>query len=364
MRPPSVRSRRGNGLRLVGDRAACQQCFAILAVPGKIPCERGAVKRREFIKLFIGTTAGGPFAVRAEPARPRRVGVLVIGKPDPEPFWHFFREAMRERDHHEGLNIVYEFRSAGGDAERLPALAAELVRLQVDAIVTWYTPTVRAAQAATAHIPIIMADAGDPVGTGLVASLARPGGNITGISGVTAELAGKCVELYREILPSARRLAALCNIADPFSKPLSRQIEDASRQAGIELQLLFLRPGADTEGAFAKMSQEKVDAVIIQPSLLSVRVAELALNAHLPTASVSRWFAEQGGLMSYNPIQSEIFRLAADYTDRVLKGDKPETLPVQQPTKFELVINGKTAQALGIKLSDEFVVAHAPEVVD
>jgi putative ABC transport system substrate-binding protein len=320
------------------------------------------MRRRTFIKLLASAAVAGPFAARGQ-TRPKRVGVLVIGKPDPEPFWHVFREAMRKHGHMEGENIVYEFRSAEGDATRLSALAAELVRLRVDAIVTWYTPTVRAAKDATNEIPIIMADAGDPVGTGLVASLARPGGNVTGVAGITAELAGKCVDLYRELLPSTHRLAALCNMADPFSESLFKQIEDASRQEKVELESLFVKPGPEAEGAFAKMSQNKVDGVIIQPSLLSMRVAKIALGARLPTATVSRWFAEQGGLMSYNPIQDDIFRVAADYTDRVLKGVNPATLPVQQPTKFELVVNRKTAQSMGIKLPDRFMIAHDVEMV-
>jgi putative ABC transport system substrate-binding protein len=318
------------------------------------------VRRRDFVKLLAATGVAGPSATHAE-TKPHRVGVLVIGRPDPEPFWRVFRQAMQARGHLEGKTIVYEFRSAEGDATRLPALAAELVRLNVDVIVTWYTPTVRAAKDATADIPIVMADAGDPVGTGLVDSLARPGANITGIAGVTAELAAKTVEMFREMLPSVRRLAALCNVADPFSKPFFKQIEDASRQAGIELVPLFVRPGVETEEALT--GSRAIDAVIIQPSLLSKRVAEIALNAHLPTASVSRWFAEQGGLISYNPIQEEIFRAAADYTDRVLKGVKPATLPVQQPIKFELVVNRKTALALGIELPEQFIVLYAVEFV-
>ena len=281
-----------------------------------------------------------------------RVGVLVAGNPDPGPFWRVFRDAMRELGYVEGQNVVFEFRSAGGDANRLPELAADLVRLKVDVIVTWQTPTVRAAKQATADIPIVMAAAGDPVGTGLVASLARPGGNITGMAGVTAELAGKSVELIREMLPSARRLAALCNATDPFAKPFLEHIEDAARRAGIELRPFFVHGREELEATFPQMRRERMDAVIVQPSLPTRRTAELALNEHLPAVSGARRFAEAGGLMSYSARLADLFRAAAVYVDKILKGAKPADLPVQQPTKFELVINLKAATALGLTVPD------------
>jgi len=198
------------------------------------------VRRREFIKLAHRRGVAVPSATHAE-TRPHRVGVLVIGRPDPEPFWRVFRDAMQTRvilRQECRLRIPVSRRGCHATS----ALAAGLVRLNVDVIVTWYTPTVRAAKDATADIPIIMADAGDPVGTGLVDSLARPGANITGIAGITAELAAKTVDLYREMLPSVRRLAALCNVADPFSKPFFRQIEMRRARPGLSCSLCLSGP--------------------------------------------------------------------------------------------------------------------------
>jgi putative ABC transport system substrate-binding protein len=184
------------------------------------------MRRREFITLLSGAAAAWPVAARAQqPAKPPTIGGLVIGNTNPEQFWREFRQGLRDLGHIEGQNIRFEFRSAAGQANRLPELAAELVRLKVNIIVTWFTPAALAAKQATREIPIVMADTGDPVGNGLVASLRRPGGNVTGIAGVTAELAGKSVQLIREMLPSARRVSALANAVDAFSKPFLEQIQ-------------------------------------------------------------------------------------------------------------------------------------------
>ncbi len=306
------------------------------------------MKRREFMGFAAGAVAAWPLAARAQQPRVAKVGVLVAGSPDPQPFWMIFREALRDLGYVEGQDIQFEFRSAEGDRSRLRGLADDLVRLNVDVIVTWQTPTATAAKQATQSIPIVMADSGDPVGTGLVASLARPGGNVTGMAGVTAELAGKSVELIREMIPSSMRVAALCNGPDPFSKSFLEQIQLGGRTVGMTIKPIILSGGHELDDAFAAMGNDRVDAIIVQPSLPTKRAAELALNHRLPAVSVPRWFAEEGGLMSYSPRLADIYRKAATYLDKILKGSSPGDLPVEQPTKFELVINLKTATALGI----------------
>jgi putative tryptophan/tyrosine transport system substrate-binding protein len=321
------------------------------------------MRRREFIALVGSTAVAWPLGGAAQQAKTPKVGVLVAGTPNPEPFWRIFREGLRDLGYIEGQNILFEFRSAQGRPSLLPELAADLVRLGVNIIVTWQTPTVRAAKEATKDIPIVMADAGDPIGTGLIASLARPGGNITGIAGVTAELAGKSVELIREMLPSATRVAALCNGSDPFSRPFLEQIELGGRAAGVEIRAITLRGSDELDVAFLRMSNERIDAVILQPSLRTQHAAELALKHRLPAVCVPRWFAEEGGLMSYCPKYSDLYRQAATYVDKILKGSKPFDLPVQQPTKFELVINLKTARALGLTVPPT-LLARADEVIE
>ena len=308
------------------------------------------MRRREFITLLAGATATWPLTARAQQTKVPKVGVLVAGKPDPGPFWKLFREGLRDLGYIEGQTILFEFRSAEGNAGLLPELAADLVRLKVDIIVTWQTPTTRAAKEATHDIPIVMADSGDPVGTGLVASLARPGGNVTGIAGVTAELAGKSVELIRAMMPSARRVAVLANSTDPFRKPFLEQIQFAARTLGVDIQPLMIGGGEELEAAFPRMSKERMDAVIVQPSLPTRRAAELALKHRLAAVSVPRWFAEEGGLMSYSPRYADLYRQAATYVDKILRGARPADLPIEQPTKFELVINLKTAKALGLTI--------------
>jgi putative ABC transport system substrate-binding protein len=200
------------------------------------------MRRREFITLISGAAAAWSLAAHGQKARLPKIGVLVAGSPDPQPFWTIFQEALRDLGYVEGQNIQFEFRSAEGDRNRLSGLAAELVKLNVDILVTWQTPTATAAKQATSNIPIVMADSGDPVGTGLVASLARPGGNVTGMAGMTAELAGKSVELIREMIPSTTQVAALCNGPDPFYKSFLQQIELGGRTAGVTIKSIILEP--------------------------------------------------------------------------------------------------------------------------
>jgi putative ABC transport system substrate-binding protein len=318
--------------------------------------------RRQFIVL-LGGIAGAPLAARAQLPKNAKIGVLVAGTPDPKPFWTTFRQAMTDHGYIEGQNIQYDYRSAEGDGTRLKQLAADLVQDNVDIIVAWQTPTVTVAKQATQTIPIVMASAGDPVGTGLVASLARPGGNVTGMAGVTAELAEKSVELIRQIIPSSTQIAALCNGPDPFSKPFLEHIQAGGKAAGVAIKPIILTSNDQLDAAYSSMSDSHVDAVVVQPSLPTHRTAELALAHHLPAVSVPPRFAQDGGLLSYSPRLADMYRGAADYVDKILKGAKPADLPVVQPTKFELIINMKTAKALGLAVPSS-LIAIADEVID
>jgi putative ABC transport system substrate-binding protein len=319
------------------------------------------MRRRDFIAGFVG--AAIPFAARAQQANGiRRIGVLVLGNPNPEPFLKELRDALRKLGHVEGRELQLEVRSAGAKASALPDAAADLVRLKVDIIVAWQTPAATAAKQATADIPIVMS-AGNPVETGLVASLSRPGSNVTGLDSFGAQLGGKCVELIRDTLPSARRVAILANVADPFTKSFVAEIEKAASSIGIATQPIMRRPGDEFDAAFAEMRSNGADAVIIQPTLLSQAVVDLALRHRLPSFSIDPVLPATGGLMAYSVgIAYRVHELVG-YVDRILKGSKPADLPVVQPTKFELVINLKTAKALGIDIPAT-LLARADEVIE
>jgi len=319
-------------------------------------------------RAFIGTLAGGllaaPLAAEAKPPKVPTIGVLVVGSPGSERFWRLFREALRELDYIEGQTVRFEYRSDQGQVSRLPALAAELVRLKVDIIVTWFTPSARAAKQATRDIPIVMALAANPVETGLVESLARPGGNVTGIAGVGAELAGKCVALIREMMPSARLIAVLANAPDPFSKPFLEQIRLAGAATGTIIDPILIHSTEELEAAFPIMAKQRPDAVLVQPSLPTKRAAELAMRYRLPAISFVRAIVDEGGgLMSYGVGEADAYRRAAVFVDKILKGAKPADLPIEQPTKFELVINLKTAKALGLTIPPS-LLQRADQVIE
>ena len=319
--------------------------------------------RREFITLLGGAAAAWPVGARAQQRTVPTIGVLVLGNPDPEPFLKMFREGLQQLGYIEGQNIRLEFRSAGGKESLLADVAGELVRLRADIIVAYATPAVTAAKQATSKIPIVMAGAGDPVATGLVASLAHPGGNITGIANLSTELAGKNIELIREVLQSAQRVAVLANATDPFTKPFLAQIEVSARTVSIDIHVIMLRPGEDLDAAFEDMRSKQVDAVLIQPTLLRKSAVDLALRHRLPSFSMARSLPATGGLMAYVQNVAEQFGKAALYVDKILKGAKPADLPIEQPTKFELIINLKTAKALGITVPDK-LLATADEVIE
>lgn len=323
----------------------------------------GSLKRRKMLGVTAGAAAFAPFATAAQPAKVPLIGVLVVGQPGSEQFWRLFRDDMRRLGYIDGQSVRYEFRSDQGQLARLPELAADLVRLEVDVIVTWFTPAAVEAKQATRDIPIVMASAGDPLAAGLVTSLANPGGNVTGVSGMTADLAGKCVELSRELLPQARRVAALANAPDPFSKVFLDKIQLAGKALAIAIEPVLVNDFAELETAFTTLKKTESDTVIVQPSLPTGRVAELAIRHKFPTLGPVRSLAERGVLLTYSGDSRENYRKAARIVDKVLKGSKPADLPVEQPTKFELVINLKTAKQLGIDIPP-LLLTRADEVIE
>ena len=321
------------------------------------------MKRREFITLF-GGAAAWPIVARGQERKFARIGALVLTSADAQSLAKALREGLREFGYAEGQNLAFEVRSADGNTDRLPELASELTRLPVDVIVATFTPCALAAKQAPTTIPVVMVAVADPVGAGLVQSLARPGGNITGFSNMGAETAGKSIELLREMLPSLRRVAVLANPVDPFTKPLLEQVHLAGRNTGIEIAPIAMARGSDElEAAFAAMSQERAEAVVVQGIFFSRAVADLAVKHRLPSASVLRQFAQAGGLISYGADVPDIFRRSAVLVHKILQGTKPSDLPVELPTKFDLVVNLKTAKALGLDVP-WFLQQRADEVIE
>jgi ABC-type uncharacterized transport system substrate-binding protein len=325
---------------------------------------RGEFKRRTVLGAIGVLLAGYPVRALAEDQRTRKVGILVLQDSDGEALSRELRKSLTGLGYHEGQNIEFELRSAGGKSDRLVGLAADLVRLKVDVVVAMYTPCALAAKQATSEIPIVAAATGDPVGTGLVSSLANPGGNVTGLSNMGAETAGKGVELLHDLVPSLRRVGALVNPTDPFTKPFLEEIERAGQTAGIEIHPVAMAKGNDElDAAFATIASEGAQGVVVQGIFFSKTVADLAIKNRLPTASVLRSFVEDGGLLSYGANLPALFRRCAVFVDKILKGTKPADLPVEQPTKFELIINLKTANALRLTIP-ESLLSRADDVIE
>jgi putative ABC transport system substrate-binding protein len=277
-----------------------------------------------------------------------------------------FLEGMRALGYVEGQNLVLEYRGAEGLYERFPALAAELVRLKVDVLMVPNTPAALAAKHATTTIPIVMAAVGDPVGSGLVASLARPGGNVTGVASVSPEVIEKQLEILKDVRPTVSRVAVLWNPTQPAHALMVRAAEEAAPALGVQLHLVEARGPEAFDRAFAAMTSAPAGALLVMGDRVFLehrrRLAELAAMSHLPTVHNVRPYVEAGGLMAYGPSPLDILRRAATYVDKILKGAKPADLPVEQPTKFDLVINLKTAQALGITISPTLLF-RADEVI-
>ncbi len=306
--------------------------------------------------LTLSLLAAPLIAEAQQPKHVHRIGVLSgLGTtPERGPYVEAFLEGMRALGYVEGQNLVLEYRAAAGHYERFPDLAAELVRLKVDVLMMGSTPAALAAKHATTTIPIVMVAMSDPVGSGLVASLARPGGNITGSSGLQPEVVGKQLEFLKAVLPTVSRVAVLWNPANPVAALMVREADVAAQALGVQLHLLEARGPDAFDSAFAAMTSAHAGALLIlaDPMFLQHRrrLAELAATSRLPTMHNVRAFVEAGGLLCYGVSQPDQWRRAATYVDKILKGAKPADLPVEQPTKFELIINLKTAEALGLTI--------------
>ena len=328
------------------------------------------MRRREFITLLGGTAAAWPLAAHAQQrGKLSRIGYLGISSPSLEPHYvEAFRQKLRELGHVDGESIVIEYRWAEGQDSRLPKLAAELVRLKPDVIVTTGTPGTLAAIQATKTIPIVMASSADPVASGLVSSLARPSGNVTGFTILGPALEGKRLELLLQTIPGLSRLAVLWNPSNPGIVSYFETVRNAGRNLRISLDpVMEVRRADELDNAFTVIASARPQAlaVIADRFLLAHRkqIVDFAAVTRLPSMYPYREYVDAGGLMSYAPSNIELFRGAATYVDRILKGAKPGELPIQEPTKFELVLNLKTAKTLGLAVPPT-VIARADEVIE
>ena len=327
-----------------------------------------ALRRRDFITLLGGAVAAWPLAARAQqPAMLPTIGFLGSGTPAAHGHWvAAFVQRLRELGWIEGRNLTIEYRWAEGRSNRAAELAAEFVRLKVDVIVTYANPMVVATKQATSVIPIVLALSGDPVGAGLVASLARPGGNITGLSMLSADLAGKRLELLREVVPGLSRLAIMVNVGFPNAVLESGEVQAAAGTLGLEVLPLEIRQAQDIAPAFEALKDHADALYVCTDALLNanrIRINTLALGARLPTMHGYKESVEAGGLMSYGANLTDLFRRAGDYVDKILRGAKPGDIPVEQPIKFDLVINLTTAKALGLTVPPS-LLARADEVIE
>jgi ABC-type uncharacterized transport system substrate-binding protein len=325
-----------------------------------------AMQRRDFIKVIAGSAVVCPLAARAQQPKVWRIGFLAAVPPTPVML-SAFRDAMRERGYVEGSNLSIDVRWPQGTFEHDPSPVAELINSNVDVIVAWATPAVNAARRATSATPIVMVGQGDPVGFGFIASLARPGGNITGLTNIAVDLGAKVMELFAELVPGMKRVGVVRNPNNPAVPVVLRETEDAVRKLNMQVEVVDAQTSDEIERAFAELSAKSADGVVLLPDPTVIehsrRIAELAQSARLPTAFQRRENVDAGGLFSYGPDLNYQLRQAAFYVDRILKGEKPAELPVQQPTKVELVINLKTARMLGLTVPQSFLVA-ADEVIE
>ena len=324
------------------------------------------MRRREFITL-VGGAAAWPRAARAQD-RVRVIGILETISPELNAGnLDALRMGLNDLGYTEGQNIRLDYRSAEGQAARFPALAADLVRLKVDLIVTRGTPAARAAKEATSTIPIVMAAIGEPIGTGVVANLAHPGRNVTGLSAVVVDLSGKRVELMKEMAPGVTRVGYLNNMGNPLNPPAWEETQTAARSLGIQAELLDVRSKDDIARAFEKAASARVDGLLVGIEAVvqqhRTMIVILSERQHLPTIFASREYAEAGGLMTYGVSYPDLYRRAAGFVDKIFKGARAGDLPVEQPTKFELVINLKTAKALGLAIPQS-ILLRADEVIE
>ena len=330
------------------------------------------LKRRDFISLLGGAAAAWPLAARAQqPASTvRRIGLLLPGNARTTAVrgqLEAFRQGLKESGWVEGQNIIVEYSFAEGREDALPAIATELARLRLHVIVAEGTAAIQAAKTVTQAVPIVMATSADPVGTGLVANLNRPGGNITGLSLQTAELSGKRLQLLTEIIPGLARVAVLSNPLNPSFAPIVEQTKAAARSLGVEIHVAEVQAPDKFESAFAAITSAHAGALIVLPDPVLYgqhpRVVIFTAASHLPAVFPEKEVAEIGGLLAYGPSIPGSFRRAAAYVNKILGGEKPSDLPVEQPTKFELVVNLQTARAIGITIPDSILLS-ADEVIE
>jgi putative ABC transport system substrate-binding protein len=325
------------------------------------------MKRRDFVTL-LGGAAAWPIAARGQQrGKLPTIGFLGSGTPAAQSQWAAaLVQRLRELGWIEGRNLAIEYRWAEGRSDRAAELAAEFVRLKVDLIVTYANPIVLATKQAALGVPIVFAAAADPLGTGLVASLARPGGNATGLSVQNTDLVGKHLELLRDLIPGLRRLAIMVNVGNSASVLEMRAVQAAARTIGLEVAALEIRRAEDISHAFEELKGHAEALYVCIDTVLfanRIRINAMALGDRLPTMLSNREFVTAGGLMSYGPNFPDLFRRAADLVDKILRGAKPADIPVEQPIKFDLVINLKTAKALGLEIPPT-LLARADEVIE
>jgi putative ABC transport system substrate-binding protein len=329
------------------------------------------VDRRRFLLTSLAGALAAPLAPEAQQAaRVARIGYLAANLAASPHMREAFLQGLRDLGYVEGGNVVIEYRSAEGKLERLPALAAELIALKVDVILAGGTPQTLAAKQATKTIPIVFAAAADAVGSGIIPSLARPGGNVTGLSFLAPELVGKCLELLKQAVPGVSRVAVLWHpgaLGERTEKDMLKEAEVAARALGVRLQFVEARGPADFDRAFSEMTRARASALTLLTSTMFIserrRLVDLAAKNRLPAVYPWREGVDAGGLMSYGPDFADLFRRAATYVDKILKGAKPGDLPIEQPTKFEFVINLKTAKALSLTIPPSLLL-RADQVIE
>jgi putative ABC transport system substrate-binding protein len=327
--------------------------------------------RRAFLGALTGGLLAAPLAAEAQQAgKVWRIGSLntsPIPVPDQNPIWDAFRYRLRELGYIEGQNLTIEYRTTGGPADRLPDLAVELIRLNVDVIVVPATQAALVAKQATRTIPIVLAAGVNPVETGLVKSLARPGGNLTGLSVSGGEVSGKRLELLREVIPKVSRVAVLLDPTNPAHAVFWKDTERAAEKLHLRLQRVTARAPEEIEAAFWAMAKARAEALVVftEPMLYAQRdrLADLAARNRLPTINMIKGHAEAGDLIAYGPDYRDLYRRVAEIVDKILKGAKPADLPIEEPTKFELVINLKTAKTLGLTIPPS-LLQRADEIIE
>ena len=325
------------------------------------------MRRREFITLLGGVAVTWPLAASAQSKTPR-IGFMGNSTAALEAnLVDAFREGLRELGYEEGRNIVIEYRWANGKYDHFPVLVAELIAAKVEVIVTAGTPAALAVKNATTTVPLVMVAVGDPVGTGLVPSLARPGGNLTGLSSVAPDLEGKRLQLLREVVPALSHVAMFINSLNPFHVSSMRQARAAAQTMGIKLQLHDIRKSEDLDDAFAAIRKERPDALLILADRVFLhnreRIVDFANEQRLPNVNAYKELVEVGGLMSYGPSYEDMHKRAAIYVDKILKGAKPADLPIEQPSKFTFIVNLKAAKALGVTVPSQ-LLGLADELID